>query len=181
MDYGLALFFLQDYISLLGFSGILIVSAGIFFISYNKNFKFNHTAFILAVSTAILITTYTIVDGVGVRLCENKFSYLFWMLLLNGIPLLLISVFSKEKLLLNLNAKTILLGIPAGFLAILSYGIVVWSMQYIEIAYVSSIRESSIVIAALLGFYLLKEKDAKQRIVPAILVLSGIIVLFNQI
>ena len=76
-------------------------------------------------------------------------------MLLNGIPLLLISIFSREKLLSNLNIKIISWGIPAGILAILSYGIVVWAMSYIEIAYVSSIRETSIVIATLIGFFLL--------------------------
>ncbi len=175
------LIILQEYISLLGFFGILTVCIGIFLISYNKNHKFNFNAFILATGTAVLITIYTIVDGMGVRLSENKFSYLFWLLLLNGIPLLLISIFSKEKLLYNLNTKIISWGIPAGILAILSYGIVVWAMKYIEIAYVSSIRETSIVIATLLGFYFLREKQAKKRVIPAVLVLSGITILFFQI
>ncbi len=177
----ITLIILQEYISLLGFVGILTVCIGIFLISYSKNHKFNFNAFILAASTAILITIYTIVDGIGVRLSENKFSYLFWLLLLNGIPLLLISIFSKEKLLSNLNLNIISWGIPAGILAILSYGIVVWAMNYIEIAYVSSIRETSIVIATLIGFFLLGEKQAKKRVIPTILVLCGITVLYFQI
>ena len=117
----------------------------------------------------------------GVRLSENKFSFLFWLLLLNGIPLLLISIFSKEKLLSNLNAKIIFWGIPAGILAILSYGIVVWSMQYLEIAYVSSIRETSIVLATIMGFIILKEKKAKARMFPAVLVVIGITIVYFQI
>jgi drug/metabolite transporter (DMT)-like permease len=175
------LIILQDYISLVGFVGILTVCIGIFLISYSNNLKFNFNAFILAVSTALLITIYTIVDGIGVRLSENIFSYIYWMLLLNGMPLLLISIISSEKLLSNLNKKNILWGIPAGILAILSYGIVVWSMKYIEIAYVSSIRETSIVIATLIGFFLLREKQAKKRIIPSLVVLGGITVLYFQI
>ena len=168
------------YFSSLGFFGILIVCAGIYLISYSKNYKFNSKAFILAISTAILITTYTIVDGVGIRLSENKFSYLFWMLLLNGVPLLLISIFSKEKLISNINVKLIIIGIPAGILAILSYGLVVWSMQFIEIAYVSSIRETSIILATLMSFFILKEKKAKKRIIPAVFVVVGITIVYFQ-
>jgi drug/metabolite transporter (DMT)-like permease len=133
------------------------------------------------VSTALLIAIYSIIDGMGVRLSENKFSYIYWMLLLNGVPLLLISIFSKEKLFFNLNKNIILWGIPAGILAILSYGLVVWSMQYLEIAYVSSIRETSIVVATLIGFFVLREKQAKKRIIPALLVLGGITILYFQI
>ena len=102
-------------------------------------------------------------------------------MLLNGIPLLLISIFSKEKLLSNLNPKIILWGIPAGVLAILSYGIVIWSMQYIEIAYVSSIRETSIILATLMGFFILEEKKAKGRILPAVLVVIGITIVYFQL
>ncbi len=177
----LTLIILQEYISLLGFAGILTICIGIFLISYSKNHKFNLNAFILALCTALLITIYTIVDGMGVRLSENKFSYLYWLLLLNGVPLLLISIFSKERLLSNLNKKIISRGIPAGIMAILSYGIVVWSMQYLEIAYVSSIRETSIVLATLMGFFILNEKKARRRMLPAVLVVIGITIVYFQI
>jgi len=177
----LTLIIIQEHISLLGFVGISTVCIGIFLISYSKNLKFNFSAFILAGCTALLITIYTIVDGVGVRLSENKFSYLFWLLLLNGIPLLLISIFSKEKLLSNLNTKIIFWGIPAGILAILSYGIVVWSMQHLEIAYVSSVRETSILLATLMGFFILDEKKARGRMLPAVLVVIGITIVYFQI
>ena len=165
----------------MGFYVIFKVWIGIFLISYSKNYKFNFSAFILAVSTAFLITIYTIIDGMGVRLSENKFSFLFWLLLLNGIPLLLISIFSKEKLLSNLNTKIIFWGIPAGILAILSYGIVVWSMQYLELAYVFSIRETSIRLATIMGLIFLDEKKAMGRILPAVLVVIGITIVYFQI
>ena len=119
-----SLILLQDYISLLGFIGILTVCAGIFLISYNPFQQFNTNAFLLAMSTALLITSYTLVDGLGIRLSIDKFSYLFWMLLLNGVPVLLIVIFSKEKVLLNSDAPLIGWGILAGILAILSYGTV---------------------------------------------------------
>ena len=72
-------------------------------------------------------------------------------------------------------------GVAAGILAILGYGLVVWSMQFIEIAYVSSIREISIVLATLLSFYLLKETDARKRVIPSIIICTGIAILYFQI
>ena len=68
-------------------------------------------------------------------------------------------------------------GISAGILAILSSGLVVWSMQYIEIAYVSSIRESSILFATIIGFLILNEKRAKNRVIPSSLIVIGIAIL----
>ena len=176
-----SLIFLQDYISFIGFAGIVTICFGIFLISYSRVNKFNTNAFFLAISTALLITIYTLVDGFGIRLSLNKFSYLYWMLLLNGIPVLLIALFSREKVFLHINKTFIGWGILAGILAIFSYGTVVWSMQYLEIAYVSSIRETSIILATLMGYFLLNEKMAKSRILPSILVLVGVIILYFQL
>ena len=176
----ISILFLSSDISVAGFVGILIVCIGLFLISYSKNLSFNFRGFALAISTAILITAYTLVDGVGVRLSENGFSYIYWLFTLNGIPLLIIGFISKDGLRKR-ETYTFRSGIAAGVFATSSYAIVVWSMQFIEIAYVSSIREISIVFAAIIGMLFLFEKDAKSRIIPSILIVGGISVVYFQI
>jgi len=176
----ISILFLSSTISVFGFLGILIVCFGLFLISYSSKSKFNKPAFYLAVSTAILITIYTLIDGIGVRKSENGFSYIFWLIALNGFPLLLISLFSKNGLRKR-HTYTIKSGVAAGIFATLSYAIVVWGMQYIEIAYVSSIREVSIVFATIIGMIFLFEKNASKRIVPSILIVSGITIVYFQI
>ena len=176
----ISILFLSSDISVAGFVGILIVCIGLFLISYSKNLSFNFRGFALAISTAILITAYTLVDGVGVRLSENGFSYIYWLFTLNGIPLLIIGLISKDGLRKR-ETYTFRSGIAAGVFATSSYAIVVWSMQFIEIAYVSSIREISIVFAAIIGILFLFEKNAKSRIIPSILIVSGISVVYFQI
>ncbi len=176
----ISILFLSSDISVAGFVGILIVCIGLFLISYSKNLSFNFRGFTLAISTAILITAYTLVDGVGVRLSENGFSYIYWLFTLNGIPLLIIGLISKDGLRKR-ETYTFRSGIAAGVFATSSYAIVVWSMQFIEIAYVSSIREISIVFAAIIGMLFLFEKNAKSRIIPSILIVSGISVVYFQI
>ena len=176
----ISILFLSSDISVAGFVGIFIVCIGLFLISYSKNLSFNFRGFALAISTAILITAYTLVDGVGVRLSENGFSYIYWLFTLNGIPLLIIGLISKDGLRKR-ETYTFRSGIAAGVFATSSYAIVVWSMQFIEIAYVSSIREISIVFAAIIGMLFLFEKNAKSRIIPSILIVSGISVVYFQI
>jgi drug/metabolite transporter (DMT)-like permease len=72
-------------------------------------------------------------------------------------------------------------GLGFGILAPFAYGLVVWSMQYLPIAYASAIRETSIVFATLLGFLILREKEAKTRILPATCVVVGISMLYFQL
>ena len=177
----ISLIYLTDKISLLGFIAIMIVCMGLFLISYSDRLKFNYSAFGLGVLTAIMITTYTLVDGIGVRHSSNPYSFLYWMLLLNGTPALIASFFFKNNGLRIVNKNLALTGVAFGILAPLAYGLAVWCMQFLPIAYVSSIREISIIFAALIGLILLKEKTASKRIIPSIFVVIGISILYFQI
>ena len=177
----ISLIYLTDKISLWGFIAIMIVCMGLFLISYSDRLKFNYSAFGLGFLTAIMITTYTLVDGIGVRHSSNPYSFLYWMLLLNGTPALIASLFFKNNGLRIVNKNLILTGVAFGILAPLAYGLAVWCMQFLPIAYVSSIREISIIFAALIGLILLKEKTASKRIIPSIFVVIGISILYFQI
>ena len=176
----ISIIILKVDINLTGITGIVLICVGLFMISFLTAKKFNRSAFIIAVTTASLIATYTILDGIAVRRSENAFTFIYWMLLLNGIPMLIYASLSQSGFQ-NKKSYKIIDGVIAGVLAILGYGLVVWSMQYIEIAYVSSIREISIVLATLLSFYLLKETDARKRVMPSVIICTGITILYFQI
>ena len=177
----ISLIYLTDKISLWGFIAIIIVCMGLFLISYSDRLKFNYSAFGLGFLTAIMITTYTLVDGIGVRHSSNPYSFLYWMLLLNGTPALIASFFFKNNGLRIVNKNLVLTGVAFGILAPLAYGLAVWCMQFLPIAYVSSMREISIIFATLIGLILLKEKTASKRIIPSIFIVMGISILYFQI
>ena len=177
----ISLIYLTDKISLWGFIAIMIVCMGLFLISYSDRLKFNYSAFGLGFLTAIMITSYTLIDGIGVRHSANPYTFLYWMLLLNGTPALIASFFFKNNGLQSVNKNLVLLGVAFGILAPLAYGLAVWCMQFLPIAYVSSIRETSIIFATLIGLLLLKEKTASKRIVPSIFVVMGISIIYFQI
>ena len=177
----ISVIYLSDKISLLGFIAILIVCIGLFLISYSDRIKFNYTAFGLGFLTAIMITAYTLVDGIGVRHSPDPYTFLYWMLLLNGTPALVVSFLFKDSGIRIINKNLIFTGILFGILAPLAYGIVVWCMQYLPIAYVSSLRESSIIFATLIGMIILKENTASKRIFPSLFIVVGISILYFQI
>ena len=177
----ISVIYLSDKISLLGFIAILIVCIGLFLISYSDRVRFNYTAFGLGFLTAIMITAYTLVDGIGVRHSPDPYTFLYWMLLLNGTPALVVSFLFKDSGIRIINKNLIFTGILFGILAPLAYGIVVWCMQYLPIAYVSSLRESSIIFATLIGMIILKENTASKRIFPSLFIVVGISILYFQI
>ena len=65
----------------------------------------------------------------------------------------------------------------AGAASVLTYWMVLIAMQKAPVGYVTALRESSVVIVALVGTKYLGESDIKRRVIAAGIVLAGLIVL----
>ncbi len=124
-----------------------------------------------------LIAGYTLCDGLGVRSAGSPLGYILWLFVLDGL------VFGGAVLWCRRNGlgrglPPILLPAAAGgALSITAYGIVVWAMSVAPMALVSGVRETSVVLAALIGTGLLGEAHAAHRLASAALVCLGIVAL----
>ena len=58
-----------------------------------------------------------------------------------------------------------------------SYGIAIWALTFTAMANVSALRETSVVIAALIGSRILGEDFGSKRLISAIVVFLGIIMI----
>lgn len=65
----------------------------------------------------------------------------------------------------------------AGFLSILSFGAALWAFDMMEVARVSALRETAVVFAAILGAWLLKERFGRRRILAALVLAAGLVLL----
>lgn len=65
-------------------------------------------------------------------------------------------------------------GMGAGIFAMISYGIVLWAFTFAPIAYVSALREVSVLFAALIGVIFLKEPFRLNRIIAACFICAGV-------
>ncbi len=171
--------FLQDKVSSTGWIGILIVSFGLLLLTFTdiKN-KINLDVLKLALIISFTISLYTLCDGAGVRSVDNNFSYIVWLFVLDGWLIFAYIYYKNKNDLLNIQLKGFGLIILASIMSCSAYGIIIWSMNYTEVGYVSSIRGASIIIATLFGFIFLKEKFSFLRIISAIIFFLGISVIY---
>jgi drug/metabolite transporter (DMT)-like permease len=58
-----------------------------------------------------------------------------------------------------------------------AYSLVIWAMSLGPMASVSALRETSVIFAAFIGAFVLKERVGVLRILAAILVASGIVLM----
>ena len=174
-----SLLFLQDKVSLAGWVGIIIASFGLILLTFNdiKN-KINLDVLKLALIVSFTICLYTLCDAAGVRSVSNSFSYIVWLFALDGWLIFFYVYYKNKNDLLNMHLRGLGLIILASIMSFSGYGIIIWSMNYVEVGYVSSIREASIIIATLFGFVFLKEKFSLKRVLSSTLFFLGISIIY---
>ncbi len=159
--------------------GVLLISAGLIALSVfgGHHLRSSLPALGWAVITAAMIAAYTIADGVGVRTVENSLSYILWLFVFEGLPICLWLFMTRRREWLGYimaNRAGVLAG---GLAAAVAYGLIIHAMSIGAMAVVSSLRETSVIFAALIGTLLLKEPFGRRRIAAACLVALGIIVI----
>ena len=65
-------------------------------------------------------------------------------------------------------------GLASGACSIGSYGLALWAMTHAPIALVAALRETSVLFAALIGSFWLKEGFGLPRLAGAVSVVAGI-------
>ena len=130
-----------------------------------------------ALLTACLIATYTLVDGAGARQAKEPLNYISWMIFLQTFPIFSYMLYKHGRSGLTTLKKSFWTMAGGGFMAFSAYAIVLWAMTKAPIALVATLRETSIIIAALIGMFWLKESGGWRRIIAAIIIFISVIYL----
>jgi len=157
--------------------GILLISGGVIGIAFigGASFLHNRRATAWALANAALIAAYTLVDGAGVRLAGSAASYAVWMFFLDGFPYVLIVAWLRRSELLPYARGNWRRGLAGGAFAVVAYAIALWAMTRAPIAAVAALRETSVIFAAILGSWLLKEPFGRARLAGAAAVVAGVV------
>ena len=99
------------------------------------------------------------------------------MFLLNGLPLAAMALWRRGAGIVAAVGHSWKPGLAAGALAFTAYGLVIWAMSLTPMTYVSALRETSVVIAALIGTRLLGEPFGPGRLAAAAAVAAGVVLL----
>ena len=172
-----AFFWIDERLSWVEMSGVLLISSGILFLGLRSlsNEK-SITALVFALTTGMLIAAYSVTDGFGVRLTENPLSYIVWLFIAEGF--VVFYIFGRFRLrLLKSSLSEILLGFFAGVVSTVAYGLALYAKSLAPLGIVTALRETSVIIATLIGVLWFKEKPIGYRIGAASIVFCAIIFL----
>jgi drug/metabolite transporter (DMT)-like permease len=135
-------------------------------------------AVLAAVGTGVVIAAYTVVDGIGIRLAGSWVGYVAWLMLLESLFVPIAAVASRRRRLLTDVSGVWVIGLAGGALSLVAYGLVLWAQTRAPLAPVAALRETSIVIAAIIGTVVFGERFGTARIVTTLCVVAGIAVLY---
>ena len=165
-----------ELLSLSAWTGVLLICGGVLSLGMAGGGA-SRKATAWALLSALIICVYTISDGAGVRVSGGAERYVVWLFLFMGLPFGLVVLALKRGAFLRHAARHWWRGIAGATLSGLSYAIALWAMTRAPIATIAALRETSVIFAALIGAWILKEGHVGPRMAGAATVLAGVIAL----
>ena len=172
-----------EHVPLAAWIGVAGISGGVLAIGLTRSARETGSrrhALAYALTNAVIIAAYTLVDGIGVRASGNALQYVALLFLIDGLPYFAIVVWQRRAALAPAFAymrgrwPVALLGACASLGA---YGIALWAMTRAPVAAVAALRETSVLFAALIGVFMLKERFRLQRAVGTGAIIAGVMAL----
>ena len=157
--------------------GVIVLCTGILTLALEGR-RGGAKAILLASANAVVIASYTFVDGMGVRASNDAVSYALWMTFLPPILLFAWAFYVREPSAIIAHVKrNWWRAIVGGGFSLLSYGIALFAMTKAPVAMVAALRETSILFAILISVFILKEISTKWRYLAETLIASGVLVM----
>ena len=116
-------------------------------------------------------------EGLGARAAGDAVAYILWLFFIDAWPTILIIAWMRRDRFYRAPPGDIVRSMAGGLLSMLAYGIVVWAMVSAPVAVVAALRESSILFAALIGVFVLKERPGPVRIAAIVLLVAAVALL----
>lgn len=169
---------LGEHLSPLAWAGVLGVSVGVLALGLSRRALQSPRAVGFALVNAVIIAIYTVVDALGVRASGDAWRYVLALFVLDGWPFAALVLARRDWGQVRQYTRQRWPLATAGALASFgSYGIALWAMTRAPVALVAALRETSVLFAALLGAWLLKERFSLSRVLGTLAIVLGVVAL----
>jgi drug/metabolite transporter (DMT)-like permease len=171
--------FLGEHLSMLALIGLTVASlATIIFALPEKASGGAHatrnTALLWALATGACVAIYNVIDARGVRAAPTQWSFIVWLFLLDWIGIHTISFLSRRKTYISAMRAALLPGMGAGTLSLMSFSMALYGFSLAPVAYISAMRETAVVFAAVMGWVFLREGFGARRTFAALVLAGGL-------
>jgi drug/metabolite transporter (DMT)-like permease len=156
--------------------GIIFLAVGVMSLALDRRTGLgrNPRAVLLALGTGIFIASYTLVDGLGGRQAGSAIGFAVCLTIGDGLLTFLIALIWKARAIRQVARANFGPALLAGGMQVGSYWIIILALAVAPLGMVSALRETSVLFAALISTFVLKEGFGVWRFVSAGLIACGI-------
>lgn len=168
--------FAGEFLGTAALFGVIFLSAGVMALAFDRKSGLNRNprAVLLALLTGTCIAAYTLVDGLGARQAGSVMGFAICLTIGDGLLTFLIALIWKAREMRIVVKTQLGLSALAGGMQVGSYWMIIWAMAFAPLGAVSALRETSVLFAALISTFILKEGFGVWRFVSAGLIACGI-------
>jgi drug/metabolite transporter (DMT)-like permease len=127
-----------------------------------------------ALGSACATAGYSLVDGLGARVSGDATAYVAWLFVFDVLFFSLFTRAAWGAAPFRADAGTWMRGGAAAAASYGAYAIAVWAMTVAPIALVSALRETSILFAVLIGWFVFGERLDRTKALAAGLIVGGV-------
>lgn len=174
---------LGEQLAPLAIAGLVIASlAAVIFALPEKNFggsqKVRNSALLWALATGACVAIYNVIDAQGVRSGPSQWSFIVWLFLLDWIGINAIALLTRGREQFLAGARAAFWpGLGAGVCSLASFSMALYGFSIAPVAYMSAMRETAVVFAAIMGWWFLREGFGVRRTVAAVILAAGLCLL----
>ncbi len=174
---------LGEHLSPLAITGLTIGSlATVVFALPEKGFsgsrQVRNSALLWAMATGACVAIYNVIDAQGVRAGPSQWSFIVWLFVLDWIGINTVAYLTRGHRAFIAAARAALWpGIGAGVCTLFSFSMALYGFSIAPVAYISAMRETAVVFAAIMGWRFLKEGFGMRRTFAAVVLASGLALL----
>ena len=177
-----ATFVLREYLTPAQSVGLFCACFAILFFALptaatREGRSLDRRALFWAALTAVGVGLYAVSDTRAARAMPHPMTFVIALYLIDWIGVTLVFLWQRKGRYMQTLRPQLRAGIIGGVAGSLSYGAAIFAYTLIDAAMVTALRETSVVFAAALGAWLLKENFGARRIVAASVLATGLVLM----
>ncbi|UOO89009.1 SMR family transporter [Vitreoscilla massiliensis] len=154
--------------------GIVLICSGVLALLPHGHALGKSQAYALA--NAAVIASYTLIDGVGVRLSHSPVAYVMLTFVITALIIAAYCLWHERgHMFVHMGWREHRLLASGGALSLASYALALWSMLFLPIAVVSALRETSIAFGIVLAVWLLHEHLSVKKAISVAFIVLGVL------
>ena len=166
-----------EALSVLAWMGVACICGGVLLLGFTTAWWSHRKAIVFALSNAVLIAIYTVIDAKGARSSGHVVQYISMLFVLDGWPFAALVFMQRKGQVWPYVRARWPIALGGACASIGSYAIALWAMTVAPVAMVAALRETSVLFAAILGAWFLKEHWTTHRVLGTVSVVGGVVAL----